>query len=361
MIRPLDNSFEAFYYDGEVAIRHPATVELGAAELNISMPGRLAMSWPYASLRFAADGSYGEPVRIEHASAEALVIESHYFVEALRQYGVTRRALPLDLRRWPAVLLCCIAIAAIAATLYSWGVRIAAEEAARFMPPSMEKRLGNAVVTILAPPQARCTDSSGQLQRVVDRLQAATGSKQHFQVIYANQGIVNAFAAPGGYIVVYRGLLDQAQNAEEFAGVLSHEMQHVLLKHSTRALAREFSGRALLSLMAVDSGGTPTAIQASVRLANLSYQREDEAAADLQGAALLARAHVNTGGLATFLRRLESTSPASGPGWTYLSNHPATEERTDALDAEARQFTQTAPPLMSAEEWATARDVCASK
>jgi Zn-dependent protease with chaperone function len=361
MIRPLDNSFEAFYYDGLAAVRHRATLELGSTELDIQMAGKSTLVWPYASLRFAADGSYGEPVRIEHGSAEALVIESHDFMEALRQHGVARRAIPLDMRGWPAILLCCIAIAILAATFYIWGIGVASEEAARFMPASMEKRLGNAVVTILAPEQARCADSSHQLQPVVDRLQAATGSKQQFQVIYVNQGIVNAFAAPGGFIVVYRGLLDQTQSAEEFAGVLAHEMQHVLLKHSTRALAREFSGRALLSLMAVDSGGTPTAIQASIRLANLSYQRGDEEQADLQGAALLARAHIGSNGLIAFFHRLESTAPGSGGRWAYLSNHPATEDRIDALEAAAKKTGVAAPPLMSPDQWAIARDVCSVK
>src|ERR1700687_3340881 len=173
MIRPLDNSFEAFYYDGLAAVRHPARVDLGAAQLNIGISGRTALVWSYSALQFASDGSYGEPVRIEHGSAEALVIQSRDFVEALRQHGVTRRAIPLDLRRWPAVLLCCIAIAAIASILYISGVRLASEQAARFMPASMEKRLGNAIVTILAPQQARCVDSEHHLQSVVDRLQAA--------------------------------------------------------------------------------------------------------------------------------------------------------------------------------------------
>jgi predicted Zn-dependent protease len=361
MIKPLDNSFEAFYYDGLAAVRHSATVELGSAQLNIDIQGRPAMVWPYSALRFAADGSYGEPVRVEHGSAEALVIESHDFVEALRQHGITRRAIPLDLRRWPAVLLCCIAIAVIGGVLYASLVRLASEQAARFMPASFEKRLGNSVVAILAPEQARCADSGRRLQPVVDRLQAATGSRQQFQVIYVNQGIVNAFAAPGGYIVVFRGLLDETQTPEEFAGVLAHEMQHVLLKHSTRALAREFSGRALLSLMAVDSGGTPTAIQASVRLANLSYQRSDEAAADLKGAELLARAHVRTDGLAIFLRRLQSSGPAGGSIGSYLSNHPATEDRIDALDAANLKFNRNSTPIMTAEQWAAAREVCSGR
>src|SRR5580704_540035 len=110
MIRPLDNSYEAVYYDGQAPTRHGAMVQLGAAELNIAIEGGSELVWPYTTMKLAADGSYGEPVRIEHGSAAALVIESHHFVEALQQHGVTRRAVPLDLRRWPAVLLCLIAI-----------------------------------------------------------------------------------------------------------------------------------------------------------------------------------------------------------------------------------------------------------
>lgn len=361
MIRPLGDSFEAFYYDGQAAVRHSARVNLGTGGLNIGIDGGVAVAWPYDTLRFTADGSYGEPVRIEHGSAEALVIESRDFVEALRQHGVTRRAVPIDLRNWPSVVFCCIAIAIIASIFYTWGVRLVSEQATRFMPAGMERRLGQSVVTILAPEPSRCADSGHQLQMVVDRLQSATGSGQQFQVIYVNQGIVNAFAAPGGYIVVYRGLLDETKSPEEFAGVMAHEMEHVLLKHSTKALAREFSGRALLSLMAVDSGGTPSAVQASVRLANLSYQRSDEAAADLAGVVLLSRAHIAAGGLTTFLRRLQSRTPARGSTWNYLSNHPATEDRVDALEAEVGRLSATTTPLMSLEAWESARQVCASK
>jgi predicted Zn-dependent protease len=361
MIRPLDNSYEAVYYDGQAPTRHGAMVQLGAAELNIAIEGGSELVWPYTTMKLAADGSYGEPVRIEHGSAAALVIESHHFVEALQQHGVTRRAVPLDLRRWPAVLLCLIAIGVIGSVFYSWGARLLAAQAARFMPAGIEKRLGRSVVAVLAPEQMRCADTRHRLQPIVDRLRAATGSRQEFEVIYVNQGIVNAFAGPGGYIVVYRGLLEEAKTGDEFAGVVAHEMQHVLLKHSDQALAREFSARALLSLMAVDSGGTPSAVQASVRLANLKYQRSDEEAADLAGAGLLARAHMPLEGLATFLRRLAMYTPASGAGWSYLSNHPATEERVEALEQESQKLGHFSTPVMSAEDWAVAREVCAGK
>jgi Zn-dependent protease with chaperone function len=363
MIRPLDSRFEARYYDGHAPVRQPAIVDLDGEGLNISVAGRDSMVWKYAGLSIAADGSYGEPIRMERTSGESLIVENTDFMEAMRQHGGAQRpAIQFDLRGWPAVLFCCIAIAIIASVLYVWGVRFAADQAARFTPAFVDDRIGLAVSAILAPEQSRCTNAVARqrLQPIVDRLAAAAGTKLQFHVIYVNQGVINAFAAPGGYIVVYRGLLDEAETAEEFAGVLAHEMQHVIKRHSTRAIAREFSGRALLSLMAVDSSGTPAAIQASARLANLSYQRADEEEADLGAVALLARARIKTDGLTSFLRRL-LTSSMGAASLKYLSTHPAMNERVEELQEESRKVTAPASPLMTVDEWYRARAVCADK
>jgi len=363
MIRPLDSRFAARYYDGQASIRHPATVDLDSEGLNITIAGRDAMVWKYAGLRIAADGSYGEPIRMERLSGESLIVENTDFMEAMRQHGGAERpAIQLDLRGWPAVLFCCIGIAVVATVLYVWGVRFAADQAARFTPAFMEDRLGLAVSTILAPENTRCTDPAARqrLQPIVDRLASVAGTKYEFHVIYVNQGVVNAFAAPGGYVVVFRGLLDEAETPEEFAGVLAHEMQHVIKRHSTRAIAREFSGRALLSLMAVDSSGTPAAIQAGARLANLSYQRADEEEADLAAVALLARARIGTDGLTSFLRRLLASSMGTA-SLKYLSTHPAMNERVEKLQEEAHKVARPADPLMTIEEWHRARAICASK
>ena len=363
MIRPLQSRFEARYYDGLAPTRNAATVDLSSAGLNITVAGRDPMAWSFTGMRIVADGSYGEPVRIERDSGESLVVETTDFIEAMRQHGGAQRpAIQLDLRGWPAILFCCIAIVLIAGILYVWGVRFVADQAARFTPPIAEDRLGRAVSLVLAPEQSRCTDPTARrkLQPIVDRLAAAAGTKYQFHVIYVNQGIVNAFAAPGGYIVVFRGLLDETETAEEFAGVLAHEMQHVIKKHSTRAIAREFSGRALLSLMAVDSSGTPAALQAGARLATLSYQRADEEEADLAGVALLTRAHISPGGLVTFLQRLLG-GVGGAESFKYLSTHPAMSERIGKLHEEIGKVSGSAAPLMTSAEWKDARAVCASK
>jgi len=353
MIRPLPSRFAATRYDGRSAMRHAVTIEVGADGLGIA-----GETWTRGTWRVAGDGSYGEPVRVERDSGETLVVESTEFTESLRQHGVATTGASLALRGWPQIVLCCLAIMAIGGAMYWWGIAWAASQAARFMPPAIEDRLGRATVAILAPPAARCQDAAAQarIQPVVDRLSTAAGRK--FTMVYVDQEIVNAFAAPGGYIVVYRGLVEQARTAEEFAGVLAHEMEHVLLKHSARAIAREFSGRALLSLMSVDASGTPAAIQGAARLANLSYQRDAEEAADRAALALLARARVATGGLSVFLRRLTTGAAAGGGPIQYLSTHPAIAERIAALEEESKRLGGTAAPLMSVEQWRAAQRVC---
>ncbi len=356
MIRPLASRYDAAYYDGAAPVRHAAAVELEAGALRFSVAGGEPRSLAYGDLRFAAHGLYGEPVRLEFGAAEALLIEDTDFLEALRQHGGAPPAPALDLRSWPAVVMSLIGIVALAAGLYVFGTRAAAEIAVRVLPVQAEDRLGKAVATVLAPEESRCRGAAvQQLQPVIDRLARASGSPLRFQVTYVNQGMVNAFAAPGGYVVVYRGLLDEVESAEEFAGVLAHEMQHVLLRHSARALAREFSGRALLSLMAIDSSGTPAAAQAGAMLAGLSFQRSDEDEADRAAVALLDRAGIGAGGLAKFFRRLQLSPGVAEPA-RYLSTHPALVDRIAAIERQVRPAA--GPPLMSPAEWKTARRVC---
>ena len=318
--------------------------------------------WPYAGVHFAADGSYGEPVRIEkNDSNERLVVDSPDFLDALQQHGIAKPHLALDLHSWQAVLLCSLAIVAIAGFMYLRGVSWASEYAVQYLPPAFEDRLGRAIVNLLAPEDTRCTDPKevARLEPVFQRLQAAVGTKQKFTVYYVDQKVVNAFAAPGGYVVVFRGLIEQAGSPEELAGVLAHEMQHVLLRHSARALAREFSGQALLALMAMDSSGTPAALQYGAQLTNLSYQRGDEAAADANGTDMLVRARIEPNGLITFFGRLERLAPDSGS--SFLSSHPATKDRVEALKARVQSLPDNWEPIMTPEEWQRARNICASR
>jgi predicted Zn-dependent protease len=84
-----------------------------------------------------------------------------------------------------------------------------------------------------------------------------------FRVMVVNDPIVNALAAPGGYILVFRGLLDRTRSPEELAGVLAHESQHVLKRHTTRALLENVSsGLLVAALMGERAASWPSAWRA---------------------------------------------------------------------------------------------------
>src|SRR5437016_3937985 len=155
MISPLPSRFDATRYDGRTAVRDAVTVQVSANGLGVAEE-----TWTSGTWRVAADGMYGEPVRVERDSGETLVIGAGDFIESLRQHGLANTRAALALRGWPQIVWCCLAILAIGGAMYWWGIAWTASQAARFMPAAMEDRMGLATVAILAPPPARCQDAT---------------------------------------------------------------------------------------------------------------------------------------------------------------------------------------------------------
>lgn len=373
VLSPLATRFEGAYYDGQRPLRLQAEAEFCADELKIHLPDD-SLSWPYVRMRVAADGRNAEPIRLELARengavkqvapvGETLVIADPRVMDVIRQHPDLRlppEALLSGLRGWPAVLLTCAVLVAFGSMAYVWGVGLMADTLAAITPPFVEDRLGKAVVNILAPEATRCGDSrrAELLHPVLARLESALGTGQHFEIIYTSHAIPNAFAAPGGYIVVFQGLLQQTATPEEFAAVLAHEMMHVRHRHSMKALTRQLSAQTLLSVMAMDSAGTPAALEGVVKLGNLRYQRGDEEEADLEGARLLQRAHIDATSMATFFRRLAGDSRFAEPSVAYFSSHPALHDRARLVEAEALAGSGTVEALIPMDDWREVLAAC---
>jgi Zn-dependent protease with chaperone function len=157
------------------------------------------------------------------------------------------------------------------------------------------------------------------------------GSAYDYQWFVAASPEVNAFAMPGGYVVVYTGLLQAARNAEEVAGVLAHEVQHVEARHSLKNLIHGLGWRALLSVTLGDlSGGVW--MNLADQLGSLKYSRDLEREADLKGLEALRRAGIAPGGMASFFAGLANREDQPPP---LLSSHPTSRERQAALEQAA--------------------------
>jgi predicted Zn-dependent protease len=165
----------------------------------------------------------------------------------------------------------------------------------------------------------------------------------HFYVVKNHE--YNAFATPAGHVFVNSGLMEAMENEEELAGILSHEIAHVVCRHISQKIDRaQKIGIATLAGIAagilLGVGGSASAANALTmgsaaagQSVELSYSREDEFQADQIGMVCLTKAGYDGNGLLSMLKKLWSRrwfGPAQIP--TYLTTHPATEERMANID-----------------------------
>ena len=214
-------------------------------------------------------------------------------------------------------------------------------------PAAVEAQIGDAVLARTRAEGRMITDGPAfeALQTIGKRL-ARPGETLQFHL--AGRADINAFAAPGGVVVVYSGLMKKAASAEEVAGVLAHEIAHVELRHSLRQLVKSAGLRVILAAAAGDYaalGGW------AAQLGELKFSRDAEREADARGLERLAEARIAPGGMLRFfetLAQLEAERPGQLPA--LFSTHPATAERLTRLRA-AVPPGSAAPTEAIAVDW----------
>lgn len=178
---------------------------------------------------------------------------------------------------------------------------------------------------------------------IVGRL--TQGSRFQYEVHIAEDPTPNAFALPGGIIVVHTGLIAVTKRPEELAGVLAHEVQHVERRHSLRGMVKELGWRGLWAVAMGDVAGS-MAGQAVVELTSLQFSRDHEREADLYGLDALVAAGIDPSGLPAFFKTLSEIGGSQVPA--FLSTHPPSEDRDQTLQQRlATVPAQTYTPLWS--------------
>jgi predicted Zn-dependent protease len=170
--------------------------------------------------------------------------------------------------------------------------------------------------------------------------------------------MVNAFALPGGHIIVMRGLIEMAQTSEHLAAVLAHELGHVAQRDPILQALRAAGTAGLLSLVLGDATGGTVLALAGETLISAKNSRDVEARADDFALAQLAAAGVSPEALAEFFELLleEMGDPAYDMGW--ISSHPPSAERA-AYAREAVQTARSYNKSISSQEWQAIQQICA--
>jgi Zn-dependent protease with chaperone function len=209
---------------------------------------------------------------------------------------------------------------------------------------SQERKVGELILPSLVDTKADFAPGpQAALQRIAMRLREYNPelNRISFDIRISSSEDVNAFALPGGIIVMNRGLLMRATSVEEVAGVLAHEMAHVERRHTLRSLAGRlgFLGGFIL-LNIILSPDAAVLVGKSLEVAQLKYSRDDEREADEFGHKFLLNAGIDPAGMISFFKKLGETEKgilgdhksATSKAAKIFSTHPLSGERVENLE-----------------------------
>ena len=355
----MTGTWSARFSDGLTAESRPAQVRIAAGRVSVRTPeGRSLAEWPLERLALCEEVYANGPVRLrtDDGSEARLTVEGPGFIEALSavapQLGRARVRGTTGVRilGWGAVLL------AVVAGLF-FGIPRLAGPIAALLPLEWEERLGAAVIEQVADEGERCTtpQADAALAGLVTRLTAEQGLPYRFEVRILDRDEINAFAAPGGQLVIFKGLIAFAENGEELAGVVAHEVAHIAQRHPTEGLVRSLGLSFALGAVFGDFAGVGAALgEVGATLISLSHGRAAERAADRTGVRLLREAGIDSRGLAAFFARLQAEGDEFPAQLALLSTHPLHADRVGAITTLAEPGSSAFSP----EEWKALRLAC---
>ena len=350
----------ARYYDGETAHVLEVGVRPTAGELIIfrSVDSAIVARWPVGETVVLGDGApEGAPPVVRLGGEARLVIEDpeqRRQLAALMPHLAALAEVPASASRRIVTLGATLAVLVAA----FWGIiDYGTEYAVPWMPYGLQVKLGETVYEELVADKDECHGKQGlaAINDVANELARAAGYPHEVTVHVIDGGPVNAFTLPGGILVFYSDLIEQAKNSSQVAGVLAHEIGHVVHHHPAKGIVRAYGLDLLAKLV---SGGysdmlTTLGSGGNVLLA-MRNGRAFEREADATGVALLEKLGMRADGISGFFEQMMEKEPKDAAAAAGIwSSHPPTRERI-----ETTKRPPTGRPAFSAADWKALREVC---
>jgi len=181
-----------------------------------------------------------------------------------------------------------------------------------------------------------------QLQQYINRVGQSVAATSHrpempYEFTAVNEESLNALALPGGPIFITKGMLLQLETEDQLAGILAHEVAHVVARHGAAQMSRQIGMDIVLSAVVRDEAprGAMTVAQVGRQIINLSYSRDQERQSDIAGIDYMVEAGYNPYGMQQVMEMLEQA--AGVRSIEFLSTHPSPENRVQYINARIRE------------------------
>jgi Zn-dependent protease with chaperone function len=314
-----------------VVFTHGAMLTVPAQQIHLKAGGYDGRQWLIVWV--AQEGIFSAMLQGEAALEAFIELAPAEIGRQLHQAQISQTRSGLRFRLGQALLVLLLLLPVLALGLFWANADRLSQWAVSHISLEQERQLGELAYAQMRPSLKllKKSHATAAVEAIGKRLTAESSYRYQFHVVVDPQ--INAYALPGGHILVNTGLIKAVDGAGEVAGVLAHEIGHVEQRHTLRNMVHALGWRALLG---VALGNFSDGLWGDMagRLGNLSYSRELESEADREGLKILRRAGVTPHGMETFFKKM-AAGKYSAPA--LLSSHPASAERLAALRAASAQ------------------------
>jgi len=334
----------ALYFDGDNSDSQEVSVLLFNASVHLyTTSDQLLQRFPLKGTFLKQGGSH-QFLYFNESQTRYLQISNDHPLTTTLYKEVSESNMPLQ-KRLPKnrALLILSFLLVFMAGIYFLIISLVPYLGNKIIGRSQEIEMGNKLhASMLAEARLRGEEIDAEgtrhLQAFADELQLS--SNYPIRVTLLKSTTVNAYALPGGNVVVHTGLLQKIKTAEALAALLAHESTHVNERHSLRSLLRRAASSIALSAVFGDAGGIASILVSNAEALNgLRYSRSLEEEADTKGMELLLKNDVAANGMQQLMRTLQQEAGVNQETLSFLSSHPLTEERLK----NAKQFIKEHP------------------
>lgn len=335
-------AFHGNYFDGQSAKPQQATVEIGHKRLRISIPEnnyhRDLQEQEFTHIEQV--GNNRLLIRFGKDAAELLDVRSEDFVRTFRTEFPRVKGGQNFLERvansgWQGISALVAVLIGVVLLIYFFIIPWTGDLAARFFPQKYEEQLGALLYKSIIREYAIDSSKTALLNELVREVDFRT--PYDLNIIVVDYDVKNAFAMPGGHIVVFSGIIDDMRGYPELAGLLAHEVSHVNKRHTLRALFRSLSSYIFISVLLNDINGLTTVVLENANsIKSLSFSRSLEQEADKEGLQILFHNNIDPNGMIDLFKNLMQDGDIPEE-MEFLSTHPVTEKRLHYIENEIRE------------------------
>lgn len=358
----------ARYFDGRSAAGAEVKVTLSRNDLVLrDGNGEVVVRWPRAEVHIASPAGSQYPRLRRGFSDDARLSLADADLDRLKPFlGKLNQRESAWRETWRPILIFAGAAGLSIWLLVAAVIPRAADFVARQIPAEWEEKLGTAardqVIELFARMEGRTAKrplicggkGTEDLARVIGKIQAHTETSIRIKLWVADLKLVNAFALPGGDLVLTRGLIQDAEGGNEVAAVMAHEIGHIKYKHPTKVALEHAAVASIAGLMVGDLFGGSLIAGIGNALISSAYSREAEDEADVFAVTALNKAGWDARPMADFFERLATAQGSAEEAMSLISSHPLSTERAAAVRAKSTGRGEAFSPA----QWARIRKVC---